>query len=181
MKEIGTLTNEEVAIMKSIRDSIPRPTENTWMKKILSIEDLNNYLKEGWDTAKGYVSVHSNSVEGLTYDEVVEGFRLDYANTPFAEGGTEYAYLKFKTGKIGQLEIPYGAQFGGTNTTGSPCTQNGFTGARNGIEIPEWTFSDGAPLEDEAELHRVINTADNKGVTDEIVAIFDSEKGWTLQ
>ena len=92
-----------------------------------------------------------------------------------------WRYMNYICNTRMYLTIQNGAQFGGTNTTGSPCTQNGFTGARNGIEIPEWRFSDGAPLEDKAELHRVINTADNMGVTDEIVAVFDSEKGWTLQ
>ena len=41
------------------------------------------------------------------------------------------------------LENVYGAEFGGINTDGSPCTRNGFLGSENGKVIPEWKIMDG--------------------------------------
>lgn len=50
-----------------------------------------------------------------------------------------------------------------------PCTRNGFTGARNGEVIPEWTVDGNLEPIEGAELHRVIDSEDS------IVAIFDGE------
>ena len=104
---------------------------------------------------------------------MVESSRLDYVTgdgvRSYPEGGDTYAYIKFKTTDAEKIKTPYGEIFGGTNTDGPPCTLNGFTGARNGEVIPEWTVDGNLEPIEGAELHRVIDSEDS------IVAIFDGE------
>lgn len=91
----------------------------------------------------------------------VESFRLDYTSwdgtRPYPKDGGSYAMIRFKTSRIDEIEILYGEKFGGLNTDGPPCTQNGITGSRNYKIVPEWEFIDRfKPLEG-AELYQVIN------------------------
>ena len=104
---------------------------------------------------------------------MVESSRLDYVTgdgvRPYPEGGDTYAYIKFKTTDAEKIKTPYGEIFGGTNTDGPPCTLNGFTGARNGEIIPEWTASKRLTPDYGSELHKVVNG------TDSIIGVFDGE------
>jgi len=105
---------------------------------------------------------------------MVESSRLDYVTgdgvRSYPEGGDTYAYIKFKTTDAEKIKTPYGEIFGGTNTDGPPCTLNGFTGARNGQIIPEWSLSgEYVKSKKGAELHKVVNGKDT------VVAIFDGK------
>ena len=73
------------------------------------------------------------------------------------------------TEEIDKISIPYGKDFGGMNTDGPPCTLNGFTAARNGEVVPEWTLDARITPNEGAELHKVVNGKDA------VVAIFYGE------
>ncbi len=60
--------------------------------------------------------------------------------------------------------------FGGKNTDGPPCTQNGFTGSRNGEVIPEWRFADRQKPEQGAKLFEVVDGREK------LVGVFDGKK-----
>lgn len=104
---------------------------------------------------------------------MVESSRLDYVTgdgvRSYPEGGDTYGYIKFKTEEIDKISIPYEKDFGGMNTDGPPCTLNGFTVARNGEVVPEWTLDARITPNEGAELHKVVNGKDT------VVAIFDGE------
>ena len=97
---------------------------------------------------------------------MVESSRLDYVTgdgvRSYPEGGDTYGYIKFKTEEIDKISIPYGKD-------GLPCTLNGFTAARNGEVVPEWTLDARITPNEGAELHKVVNGKDT------VVAIFDGE------
>lgn len=99
---------------------------------------------------------------------MVESSRLDYVTgdgvRSYPEGGDTYGYIKFKTEEIDKISIPYGKDFGGMNTDGPPCTLNGFTAARNGEVVPEWTV---APVYTDHNKCNIITIsgADNMGRT----------------
>lgn len=103
----------------------------------------------------------------------MESSRLDYITSsgsrPYPEGGNAYGYIRFMTDDEDRIEILCGKEFGGINTDTAPCTRNGFTGARNGEIVPEWTVNGNLEPIEGAELHRVIDSEDS------IVAIFDGE------
>ena len=74
------------------------------------------------------------------------------------------------TDDVDRIGIPYGTEFGGGNTDPATCTRNGFTGARNGQIIPEWSLSgEYVKPKKGAELHKVVNGKDT------VVAIFDGK------
>ena len=84
--------------------------------------------------------------------------------------GSEMCIRDSKTTDAEKIKTPYGEIFGGTNTEGPPCTLNGFTGARNGQIIPEWSLSsEYVKPKKGAELHKVVNGKDT------VVAIFDGK------
>lgn len=128
---------------------------------------------DGYNSIRGYIARYDDVSHISGYDNVVESSRLDYTMSngtrPYPEGRNAYGYIKFKTNDVNQIGIPYGREFGGTNTDPAPCTLNGFTGARNGEIIPEWTVEGYIKPKKGAELHEVIDSEDF------IVAVFDGK------
>lgn len=152
--------------MKAIREAVPKIDANTYIQKTIPASDIDKYIGEdGWSTIGGYVARYDDVSHIKGYDNVVESSRLDYVTgdgvRPYPEGGDTYAYIKFKTTDAEKIKTPYGEIFGGTNTDGPPCTLNGFTGARNGQIIPEWSLSgEYVKPKKGAELHKVVNGKD---------------------
>ena len=160
--------------MKAIREAVPKIDANTYIQKTIPASDIDKYIGEdGWSTIGGYVARYDDVSHIKGYDNVVESSRLDYVTgdgvRPYTEGGDTYGYIKFKTEEIDKISIPYGKDFGGMNTDGPPCTLNGFTAARNGEVVPEWTLDARITPNEGAELHKVVNGKDT------VVAIFDGE------
>lgn len=161
--------------MKAIREAVPKIDANTYIQKTIPASDIDKYIGEdGWSTIGGYVARYDDVSHIKGYDNVVESSRLDYVTgdgvRPYPEGGDTYAYIKFKTTDAEKIKTPYGEIFGGTNTDGPPCTLNGFTGARNGQIIPEWSLcGEYVKPKKGAELHKVVNGKDT------VVAIFDGK------
>ena len=136
-------------------------------------DDEDIALKKGYSEIGGYIAKYDDVSHITGYDNVVESSRLDYVTEtgirPYPEGGDAYGYIKFTTEDVDRIEIPYGKVFGGKNTDTLPCTLNGFTGARNGEIIPEWTASKRLTPDYGSELHKVVNG------TDSIIGVFDGE------
>ena len=175
LTDVKDLTKEQIAQMKAIREAVPKIDANTYIQKTIPASDIDKYIGEdGWSTIGGYVARYDDVSHIKGYDNVVESSRLDYVTgdgvRPYPEGGDTYAYIKFKTTDAEKIKTPYGEIFGGTNTDGPPCTLNGFTGARNGPIIPEWSLSgEYVKPKKGAELHKVVNGKDT------VVAIFDGK------
>ena len=175
LTDVKDLTKEQIAQMKAIREAVPKIDANTYIQKTIPASDIDKYIGEdGWSTIGGYVARYDDISHIKGYDNVVESSRLDYVTgdgvRPYPEGGDTYAYIKFKTTDAEKIKTPYGEIFGGTNTDGPPCTLNGFTGARNGQIIPEWSLSgEYVKPKKGAELHKVVNGKDT------VVAIFDGK------
>ena len=174
LTNVNDLTQEQIAQLKAIREAVPKIDANTYIQKTIPASDIDKYIGEdGWSAIGGYVARYDDVAHITGYDDVVESSRLDYVTDtgvrPYPEGGDTYGYIKFKTEETDKISIPYGEAFGGTNTDGSPCTLNGFTGARNGEIVPEWTLDGRITPNVGAELHKVVDGEDV------IVAIFDGE------
>ena len=174
LTDVKDLTKEQIAQMKAIREAVPKIDANTYIQKTIPASDIDKYIGEdGWAAIGGYVARYDDVSHIKGYDNVVESSRLDYVTgdgvRPYPEGGDTYGYIKFKTEEIDKISIPYGKDFGGMNTDGPPCTLNGFTAARNGEVVPEWTLDARITPNEGAELHKVVNGKDT------VVAIFDGE------
>ena len=175
LTDVKDLTKEQIAQMKAIREAVPKIDANTYIQKTIQATDIDKKIGEdGWSTIGAYEARYDDVSHIKGYDNVVESSRLDYVTgdgvRPYPEGGDTYAYIKFKTTDAEKIKTPYGEIFGGTNTDGPPCTLNGFTGARNGQIIPEWSLSgEYVKPKKGAELHKVVNGKDT------VVAIFDGK------
>lgn len=174
LTNVNDLTNEQIAQLKAIREAVPKIDANTYIQKTIPASDIEKYLgDDGWSAIGGYVARYDDVSHIKGYDDVVESSRLDYVTgdgvRPYPEGGDTYGYIKFTTEQTDKISIPYGEKFGGMNTDGPPCTLNGFTAARNGEVVPEWTLDTRITPNEGAELHKVVNGQDV------IVAIFDGE------
>ena len=87
---------------------------------------------------------HGNYSDVGDFEDIFETFRLDYDNTPYHSTDKSYWKIEFKTTnkelKKINLDNTYGYELGGNNTLPDPCTQNAFTGSKNGKVIPEWNL-----------------------------------------
>ncbi|WP_262417722.1 T7SS effector LXG polymorphic toxin [Bacillus sp. YC2] len=174
LRPVAELSSTEIKVMKEIRDAVPLINKDTLLQKTIPIQDVENYLSGKYTEIGGYVAKVEDVANIRMYEDVVESSRLDYAfpdgTRPYPEGGDSYAMIRFKTSNPEEIEIPYGKQFGGSNNDGPPCTQNGFTGARNGQIIPEWVFTRRLKPKAGSELYTVINGQE------QLVGIFDGKK-----
>lgn len=175
LKPVGELTDSEVVILKDIRESVPKITTDTMLQKTIPLEDITKYLDGTYTEIGGYIAKLDDVGHIKNYDDVVESSRLDYTvidgSRPFPENGDSYGKIEFKTNNVEDIDIPYGERFGGTNTDEPPCTQNGFTGSRNGEVIPEWRFNKRNQPKDGAKLYSVTNGEET------LVGVFDADLG----
>ncbi|MGJ8729587.1 hypothetical protein ACRW9N_03855, partial [Listeria aquatica] len=174
LKPVQELTDAEVRTLKDIRDSVPKITTETPLQKTIPEGDIEKYLSGEYDKIGGYIA-KSDDVGHITgYEDVVESSHLDYTTwdgkRPFPEDGNTYGKLEFRTDKVGDIEIPYGERYGGTNIDDPPCTYNGFTASRNGEVVPEWKFNGYNYPKEGAKLYKVINGKEK------LVGIFDGER-----
>ena len=163
LADVNELSAEQIGKLKNIREAVPKIDSNTVIQKTIPFEDIGKYIgDDGYSTIRGYIARYDDVSHIHGYDNVVESSRLDYTINsdirPYPEGGNAYGYIKFMTDDVDRIGIPYGTEFGGGNTDPAPCTRNGFTGARNGEVIPEWTVD-----------------GNLEPIEDSIVAIFDGE------
>lgn len=97
---------------------------------------MEGIVKPGskYDTFSGFVSIDLHSSSLKTLDEVFEGNRLDYHNTPYHPDLDEtYAKINFDFDHKARLYIP----LSDPKVDEYPFTGRGFTGSEN-IVLPEF-------------------------------------------
>ncbi|MGT2717639.1 hypothetical protein [Streptococcus oricebi] len=158
---IDDMTDEQLKIMKQIRDSIPNPESDTLMQKVIPSSDLDKYLNGDYNQLGGYVAKYDDVSHIWQYGNVRESMRLDYEYfdgngnliRPFPKDGDTYGRIVFEASEPSSLEIPYGKRMGGTSTDAPPATQNGFLSSRNGQIIPEWKYNNRIDIPDGSKLY----------------------------
>ncbi|MEC5425166.1 hypothetical protein QGM71_16895 [Virgibacillus sp. C22-A2] len=173
LKSVTELNESEILIMKHIRDFVPPITKDTVLQKTIPANDIEKYLLGEYTEIGGYVAKTDDVGHIKNYNDVVESSRLDYkswdGSRPFPDEGDSYGKIIFKSNRVDNFDIPYGESFGGRNTDGPPCTQNCFTGSRNGEIVPEWQFDGRYLPNDGAELYSVTNNIEK------LVAVYDEK------
>lgn len=110
------------------------------MAKVIPTKYVEGIVQPGsrYNTFTGFVSVDSHSSSLKTLDEVFEGNRLDYPNTPYnLQTDDTYAKISFDLDYGGQLKIP----FEEASPDNYPFTGRGFTGSKE-IVLPEYKMLD---------------------------------------
>ena len=154
---ITEMSQYECDMMIDIRKSIPNPTEQTVLQKIIPVKDADNYFgSKGWGVG-GFISKRGDVVDIKTIEDAVNGLRLDYENSPFVEtmidaNGNRVAVrdqngnlklktdafvrIEFRTHDTDYIDIPIGNR-DGTKLEADPASGNGFIKSDEYL-IPEY-------------------------------------------
>ena len=154
---ITEMSQYEYDMMIDIRKSIPNPTEQTVLQKIIPVKDADNYFgSKGWGVG-GFISKRGDVVDIKTIEDAVNGLRLDYENSPFVEtmidaNGNRVAVrdqngnlklktdafvrIEFRTHDTDYIDIPIGNR-DGTKLEADPASGNGFIKSDEYL-IPEY-------------------------------------------
>lgn len=136
------LTVSDTQFIREVRLKIGVPETGTRMVKVIPTKYVEGIVKPGsrYNTFSGFVSVDSHSASLKTLDEVFEGNRLDYQNTPYRPDVDEtYAKINFTLDSKSRLDIPLREPKVGEY----PFTGRGFTGSKE-IVLPEYELRKGA-------------------------------------
>lgn len=118
--------------------------KNTLLRRYIKPEDVEKYVSGEYDAVRGCISREGDYNDVGDFEDIFETFRLDYDNIPYHSTDKSYWKIEFKTTnkelKKINLDNTYGYELGGNNTLPDPCTQNAFTGSKNGKVIPEWNL-----------------------------------------
>lgn len=140
-KSANMYSSSQKTKMKKIRNSVPHPTKDTIMQKVVPYEDMLKYLDGRYNTIGGYVTRAQDTKMLSKYMDYYNSLRLDYKGTKFKpKKDKTMGVIRFKTTEVNKLSIPYSKAMGGNTKGQLPWTGNGFTSAKNGNAIPEYTF-----------------------------------------
>ena len=154
------LTFEQEQLVRNVREMIGLPKAGTWMTKVIPIENVDLIIKGEWKSIRGFLSVKEHSDSLTKLNDVYNGNRLDYHNSPFNPKTTKtYAKIQFKLNETDMLDIPYEGDLKGNY----PFTGRGFTGAKD-IILPEYRLM----------KERMFYSGDT-------ITIFDSQTGKILE
>ena len=140
----GTLSIKNRARMIAIRESVPRPTSETLMEKVIPQKDIQNYLSGKYSGIQGFISRAQDTMGVKNPLEVYQTIRLDYDPKPgYRPAFDPYldrsiGVIRFKTQEVSKIKIPFNESMGGYESSPYPNTGNGFTAAENGRIIPEF-------------------------------------------
>jgi len=156
LKSVKKYSNTEKTKMLSIRNSIPKPTKDTLMQKVVPFDDIKKYIS-GEYQVKGFVSRAQDTKMLKTYSDYYNSLRLDYSGTKFnLKKDKSMGVIRFKSNDSSRLNIPYTKEMGGSTIIQPPGTGNGFTAAKNGNILPEYVFPDkNMSLLDGAEIYEI--------------------------
>ena len=133
--------------------------KNTLLRRYIKPEDVEKYVSGEYDAVRGCISREGDYNDVGDFEDIFETFRLDYDNTPYPSTDKSYWKIEFKTTnkelKKINLDNTYGYELGGNNTLHDPCTQNAFTGSKNGKVIPEWNLENGIEYDDNALITKI--------------------------
>lgn len=154
---ITEMSQYEYDMMIDIRKSIPNPTEQTVLQKIIPVENADNYFGDkGWGVG-GFISKRGDVVDIKTIEDAVNGLRLDYENSPFVETMIDangnrvavrdqngnlvlktdaYLRLEYTTDETGYIQIPYGDMDGNSIDADGNIIMNQSTGEPNKVIDP---------------------------------------------
>ena len=156
LKDVSSLTKSEKVMLKAIRESIPMPSADTMMQKVIPAGDIMKYLNGSYTGVRGYVTRAQDVMQLSTYDDFYDCLRLDYPNSPYnRESDISIGVIRYTSNEISKILIPYNLDMGGNVIGAPPFTGNGFTGALNGQIIPEYQCSSTVVLSDGAQLYEV--------------------------
>lgn len=173
LTDVSQLTNDEKALLKMIRESIPMPDSNTLMQKVIPASDVQKYLDGTYTQIGGLVTRAEDVTQLKTYDDIYNSLRLDYPDTAYdIVSDDTLAVIRYNTNETSKIQIPYSSEMGGVTTGADPFTGNGFTKATNGQIIPEYKMSDFARIEDGAQLIEI-----GKDGKETLKAIYDVDFG----
>ena len=173
LTDVSQLTNDEKALLKMIRESIPMPDSNTLMQKVIPASDVQKYLDGTYTQIGGFVTRAEDVTQLKTYDDIYNSLRLDYPDTAYdIVSDDTLAVIRYNTNETSKIQIPYSSEMGGVTTGADPFTGNGFTKATNGQIIPEYKMSDFARIEDGAQLIEI-----GKDGIETLKAIYDVDFG----
>ena len=158
---VTEMSQSEYDMMIDIRKSIPKPTEQTVLQKIIPIENADNYFgDQGWGVG-GFISERGDVIDIKTIEDAVKGLRLDYEGSPFVEtmidaNGNRVAVrdqngnfklktdafvrIEFRTHDTDSIDIPIGNR-DGTKLDADPASGNGFIKSDEYL-IPEYKVVD---------------------------------------
>ena len=158
---VTEMSQSEYDMMIDIRKSIPKPTEQTVLQKIIPIENADNYFgDQGWGVG-GFISERGDVIDIKTIEDAVKGLRLDYEGSPFVEtmidaNGNRVAVrdqngnfklktdafvrIEFRTHDTDYIDIPIGNR-DGTKLDADPASGNGFIKSDEYL-IPEYKVVD---------------------------------------
>lgn len=172
LKDVSELKEHEITVLKAIRESIPAPTADTVLQKVIPATDVEKYLNGSYTKVGGFISRYGDVSHLKTYREYYGGLRLDYPNSKYnPQKDTILGTIEFSTPDVSMIKTPYGPEMGGTETDPPPFTGNGFTKAKNGQVIPEYKAEDYMKLKDGAKLY----TVDQYG-TKTLRAVYDMDE-----
>ena len=180
-KTADQLTPTERVVMESIRNSIPLPTGQTVLQKVLN----PNYV-QGYYTG-AYLSVNNGRITGCittvedasamkTPQAIFNGLRLDYDGSPFSPMDEVVTAIRFTPDDTSKIIVPYADSMphpsgGNVSNMTAPFTGHGFTSAQDGQIIPEF-YTSGLSLTKGAVMVEIRKTG---GVS--VIAIYNNETG----
>lgn len=172
-----TLTIKQRSRMIAIRESVPKPTSNTLLEKVIPEADIQKYMDGKYNTVQGFVT-RGQDTQGLKDPfNSYQTLRLDYENTKFNPyGDKSIGVIRFKTPEAGRAVIPFSDSMGGRAANPYPNTGNGFTAAENGRIIPEFEFpkanGKGVGISHGSELFEI-----SKNGVEKLRAVYDERRG----
>jgi hypothetical protein len=163
-KPADELTAAERASLSSVRDDLPMPTSDTVMQKVIPPEVADRYIMGRdhdfqVDSVRGAVTDASDTAHLGTPQQLHDGLRLDYENSPYSPDDPATHVIRFQT-DTPDFEVPRHSDMGGSgqfDDWGDPFTGNGFTKSGDDI-IPEYaTGPDGVTMRDGAEMWETLD------------------------
>ena len=168
LKDVATLSDNEKAKLKAIRESIPMPDSNTEMQKTIPFSDIEKYLNGSYTQVGGYVTRAADVAQLKTYYDIYDSLCLGYPTSKFKPlMDDSVGVIRFTTDESSEFSIPYGKEMGGTEVAQQPFTGNGFTKAINGQIIPEFKSNGYLDVTDGAELVEI-----HKNGTESVRAVY---------
>jgi hypothetical protein len=179
------LSGEEKDFINLIRNSIPAPTSNTVMQKVITLEQSSAFFVANESSAQkslgGYMTTAQDAKHLNNYNDILHGMRLDYSGSAFVTSdATSCVVIRFQSDNVDMLEIPRNFNNGGTlndpgnpspyNKNSYPFTGHGFTSGDNGtLGVPEWRieYPNALTLKDGAEMYIVNSTG-----VEELIGIY---------
>ena len=104
----GRLTQHERELLARAQQHV-NIDANTPMQKVIPAGDRDKYLNGQYSQVGGFVARQQDATHLNTPDKIVQGNRLDYANTPYSQGMPKAHVIEFPAGNPDLYKTPLGA------------------------------------------------------------------------